>query len=203
VFGIGAIILFVVGSRRFERFFLMDYQRNSTAKFKDNLVGNVYFGIAVACLLTSISVFQFGKIIWAILPLSLCIGGFIIPIGIIGTYWRVFMTNKLFGGFAPIYREKYGYSQTSSEGHKKPDISKIKIPRRVTMMAAIVALLVFCILFFILILMSWYGDFSLGIIIKLGMSGLVSFGVFIIIVSASLSHRIQQMRDGQSLDDND
>src|SRR3990172_11507096 len=106
--GIGAVAFFVVGMKRFSRFFMMDYQGNSKERFKDNLVGNVFMGLGVGCLISAIFAFQEGLLSWSLLPLSLCFGTFVIPIGVLGAYWRSYMTNKLWGGFMPIVREKYG-----------------------------------------------------------------------------------------------
>jgi hypothetical protein len=50
-FGIGAIVFCTIAVKRFGRFFIMDYQGNSKARFKDNLAGNVFLGVGIGCLI--------------------------------------------------------------------------------------------------------------------------------------------------------
>ena len=202
-FGIGAIVFCTIAVKRFGRFFIMDYQGNSRARFKDNLVGNVFMGLGVGCLLSAIFAYQEGELSWSLLPLALCFGGLIIPIGILGAYWRSYQANKLWGGFMPIVREKYGYAQPEPIKHHKIDPSRIKIPRRTIITAFLLAFLVFFGLYFLLSTIGWNGSVLSGLIFRLFVSGLAAFGVFMTIASASLSRRIQRMRDGEPLDDDD
>lgn len=76
-FRIGAIVFCTLGVKRTGRFFLMDYQGNSKERFKDNLVGNVFNGLGVGCLLAAYFAFQEGQLTGGLLPLSLCFGGLI------------------------------------------------------------------------------------------------------------------------------
>ena len=201
--GIGAVAFFVVGMKRFSRFFMMDYQGNSKERFKDNLVGNVFMGLGVGCLISAIFAFQEGLLSWSLLPLSLCFGTFVIPIGVLGAYWRSYMTNKLWGGFMPIVREKYGYAQPEPAKQHKIDPSKIKIPRRTAITAFLIALLVFFGLYFLLYTIGWNGSVLSGLIFRLVISGMMAFGIFMTIASAALSRRIQKLRNGEPLDDDD
>jgi hypothetical protein len=202
-FVIGAISFFIIGTKRFGRFFMLDYQGNSKERFKDNLVGNVFIALGVGCLLAAIFSFQEGELSWSLLPLSLCFGVFILPIGILGAYWGSYMTNKLWGGFMPIVREKYGYAQPKPGKRPKIDPSKVKIPRRTTITAFLIALLVFFGLYFLLYKIGWNGSVLSGLIFRLFVSSLTAFGIFMTIASASLSRRIQKLRDGEPLDDDD
>jgi len=202
-FGIGAVVFCIMGVKRFGRFFMMDYQGNSKERFKDNLIGNAFIALGVGCLLPAVFAFQEGELSWDFLTVSLCIGAFIIPIGVLGAYWRSYTANKLWGGFLPIVREKYGYAQPQSMTQQKIDRSKIKIPRRTVLTAFLLALLVFFGLYFLLSTIGWNGSVLSGLIFRLFVSGLTAFGIFMTIASASLSRRIQRMRDGEPLDDDD
>jgi uncharacterized membrane protein YidH (DUF202 family) len=199
-FGIGTVVFFFLGIKRFSRFFMMDYQGNTKERFKDNLVGNVFMGLGIGCLMAAIFAFQEGALSWDLLPVSLCFGGFIIPIGILGAYWRSYTSQKLWGGFMPIVREKYGYGQTEAAKQKKIDLSKLKLPRRTIITALLIALIVFFTLHFLLYTWGWNGREMSGIIFRLFVSGLTAFGIFMTIVSAALSRRIQRIRDGESLE---
>src|SRR5687767_9340065 len=127
-FGIGAAEFCTIAVKRFGRFFIMDYQGNSKARFKDNLAGNVFMGLGIGCLISAFFVYQEGKLAWNLLPLLLCFGGFIIPIGILGNYWRSYQMHKLWGGFMPFVQAQSGYPQKNPQN--KIDPSKVKIPRR-------------------------------------------------------------------------
>jgi len=201
--GIGAVIFCVVGIKRFERFFFMDYQGNSKERFKDNFVGNLFIGLGVGCLLSAVFAYQEGTLSWSLLPVALCFGGSVIPIGVLGAYWRSYQANKLWGGFMPIVREKYGYAQPEAGKQHKIDPSKIKIPRRTMLTAFLLALLVFFGMYFLLSIIGWNGSVLSGLLFRLFVSGLLAFGIFMTIASASLSRRIQKMRDGEPLDDDD
>ncbi len=201
--GIGGIAFIVVGMKRFNRFFMMDYQGNSKERFKDNLVGNVFMGLGIACFISAIFAFQEGLPSWTILPLSLCFGAFVIPIGILGAYWRSYMTNTFWGGFMPIVREKYGYTQPEPAKQARIDPSKIKIPRRTIFTAFLIAMLVFFGLYFLLYTIGWNGSVLAGLIFRLGVSGMMAFSIFMTIATASLSCRIQKLRNGEPLDDDD
>lgn len=200
-FGIGTLVFFFLGIKRFSRFFIMDYQGNSKERFKDNLVGNVFMGLGIGCLMAGIFAFQEGELSWDLLSVSLCFGSFIIPIGILGAYWRSYTSQKLWGGFMPIVRETYGYAQPEPAKQNKIDPSKLKIPRRTMITALSIALIVFFSLHFLLYLWGWNGSVISGIIFRLFVSGLTAFGIFMTIVSATLSRSIQRIRDGEPLDD--
>jgi hypothetical protein len=202
-FGIGAIVFCTIGVKRTGRFFLMDYQGNSKERFKDNLVGNVFNGLGIGCLLLAFFAFQEGELSWSLLPLSLCFGGLIIPIGVLGGYWRSYQMNKLWGGFMPMAREKYGYAQSQPATQFKLDPSKIKIPRRTIFTAFLIALLVFFGMYALLDTIGWNGSVLTGLLFRLFVSGLLAFGIFMTIASASLSRRIQRMKDGELLDDDE
>jgi MFS family permease len=203
-FGIGTVAFFVIGLKLFSRFFTMDYQGNSKERIKYNLIGNVFMGLGAGCLIAAIFAFQLGALSWGLIPLSLCFGAFIIPIGVLGAHWHFYMTNKLWGGFMPIVREKYGYAQQEeSTKQNKIDPSKIKIPRSMTITAFLIALLVFFGMYFLLAMIGWNGSPLLGLMFKLFVSGLMAFGIFMTIASAALSRRIQKLRNGEPLDDDD
>jgi predicted membrane chloride channel (bestrophin family) len=202
-FGVGAVTFCVFGIKRFERFFFMDYQGNSNERFKDNLIGNLFIGLGVGCLLAAVFAYQEGKLSWSLLPLALCFGGLVIPVGVLGAYGRSYQANKLWGGLMPIVREKYGYAQPETANQHKIDPSKIKIPRRTMLTAFLLALLVFFGMYFLLAIIGWNGSVLSGILFRLFVSGLLAFGIFMTIGSASLSRRIQKMREGEPLDDED
>jgi hypothetical protein len=107
-FGVAVVILWVVGIKRFERFFFMDYQGDSKARFKDNVIGHLFIGLGIGCLLPAFFVFQEDKLSWSflsILPVSLCLVGIIVPIGVLGAYWRSYQVNKLWAAYANCSRE--------------------------------------------------------------------------------------------------
>jgi len=58
-------------------------------------------------------------------------------------------------------------------------------------------------MYFLLYTIGWNGSDLTGIIFGLFVSGLLALGIFMTIASASLSRRIQKMRDGEPLDDDD
>lgn len=206
-FGLGAIILCIKGGKDYSRFLYKDYQGNSKERFKDNLYSNLYMGLGMSCLLIAIMGFQIGisdiKALLGILPVALCMGAFIIPIGILGAYWRSYQLNTLWGGFMPSIRVRYGYAPPELPTQQKVNLSNVKLPPRVTITAAAVALLVFIgvIVIYFLSHAKWNGPAWVGILVLILFASLSSFGVFMTIISASLSRRIQKMKNGETLDD--
>lgn len=196
-------MLFAIGYKHFSRFFIMDYQGNSKERFKNIFTGNIFMGLGISCLLSAIFVFQEGGLSWWLIPLSLCIGAFVIPIGILGAYWESFMASKLWGGFMPTVREKYGYAQAEIAKQNKIEPFEIKIPRRATITAILIALLVFFGFYVLLALIGWNGSPRWGLIFRLFASGLMAFGIYMTIISAAVSRRIQKLRGGKPLDDKD
>ena len=202
-FGIGAIVFCTIAVKRLGRFFIMDYQGNSKERFKDNLVANICMGLGVGCLISAFIAFQAGELSSSLIPLALCFGGLIIPIGIVGAYWRSYQMNNLWGGFMPFIREQYGYPQPPQTPQHKIDLSKIKMPRRTMFTAFLIALLAFFGMYALLDTIGWNGSILTGLLFRLFVSGLLAFGIFMTIGSASLSRRIQRMRDGEPLDNDD
>ena len=98
---------------------------------------------------------------------------------------------------------KYGFAQPEPTKQNKIDLSKIKIARRTAITAFLIALFVFFALYFLLYTIGWNGSAVSGLIFRLFVSGLTAFGIFMTITSASLSRRIQKLRDGEVLDDDD
>jgi hypothetical protein len=203
-FVVGAAVFFVKTLKHLERFFFMDYQENSKERFKDNLVGNVFIALGVGFLLLAAFAFQDGKLSWSVIASSFCIGALVIPIGVLGAYWRSYSANKLWGGFLPFVREKYGYAQGEPTKQQKIiNPSEIRLPRRVKITAISIALLIFFGLYFLLGRTGWNASVLSGLIFRLFVSGLAAIGIFITIASAALSRRIQKLRDGEPLDDDD
>lgn len=204
-FGIGAIFLFIKGVKLSNRFFFRDYQGNSKERFRENLLSSMYIGLGCACLMVAIFGFLSGaqdiNLVLAIIPVALCSGVFLIPISILGGYWRSYQMNKLWGGFLPTIRSSFGYTQNESQTQKKIDISKIKVPRRITISAAAIALLVFFGTLYLLSKVEWNGPVWAGVLMLFLYSGLSAFVVFMMIVSTSVSRRIQMLQDGEPLDD--
>jgi hypothetical protein len=204
-FGIGTIFLFVKGLKLSNRFFFRDYRGNSKERFRENLLSSLYIGLGIACLMVAFMGFLYGaqniKAVLGIIPFALCMGAFLVPVSILGGYWRSYQMNKLWGGFLPTVRAYYGYAQNESTTQKKIDASKIKVPRRITISAAAIALWVFFGMLYFLSKVEWNGPVWVGILVLLLFSGLSSFSVFLMIVSTSLSRRIQKLRDGEPLDD--
>ncbi len=103
----------------------------------------------------------------------------------------------------PLVREQYGYAQPQSSMERKIDISKVKLSRRTTITAALAALLGAVSLYFVLSISGWNGSPLSGIIFRVFASGLLAFGIFMRIGSAALSRKIQKLRDGEILDEDD
>jgi pilus assembly protein TadC len=79
--------------------------------------------------------------------------------------------------------------------------TKVKVPRRVTISAAAIALLVFLVMLFLLSKVEWNGSYWAGILALFLFSGLSSFSVFMMIISTFLSRRIQKLQNGEPFDD--
>jgi hypothetical protein len=202
-FGISAIVFFIIGFKRIERFFMVDYQGNHKEKFKDNFFGNVYMVLGVTCFGLAIIFSQEGRLYWDFLLIPLCFGLFILPISILGAYWRSYMTNKLWGGFMPIVRKHYGYAQPDPSKQGKFDPLKIKIPRRRVIIAILAALFAFLCSFYLISLVGWNGNALSGTIFRLFLSGLVALSIFMTIISVSLSRRILKLRERETLAEGD
>ncbi len=204
-FGLGAILLFIKSLKFSNQFFFQDYTENKKERFRKNLLSNLYMAFSVACIMVAIFVFQFDILnilsILIIIPVALCMGALIIPIGIIGSYWRSYQANKMWGGFLPTVRSFYGYSQNVSAKQNSIDPSKIKIPRRIIIVAGAIALFVFFGMLYIFSKVEWNGPDWTGTLALFLFSGIISFGIFMTIVSSSLSRRIEKLRKGEPTDD--
>jgi hypothetical protein len=200
-FGIGVLVLGILYYKRSKRFFFKKYQGNSMARFMDILIGNVFFGLALGCLITVMFIFQESEFIWQNVPYYFLVGAFIIPIGIVGAYWRSFITNKMWGGFMPMARAMHGQSQVQSAQQIQIDSTKVKLPRRTRITAIVIALIVFTGMYLLLSSISWNINQAARVIIKLLMSGLLAFGTYMLIVTTSISRRIQRLKEGETIDD--
>src|SRR6266545_3139548 len=100
-FAIGAVVFCVMSIQRYRRFFFTDYQGNSKARFKDNLVANTLLGLGVGCFVSALFVYQEGELSWGLLQVALLFGGLALVIGIPGLYWRSYEANRLWGGLLP------------------------------------------------------------------------------------------------------
>jgi hypothetical protein len=202
---IGMLFLFLKGNEYLQRFFLMDYQGNSIAKFKDSLIGSVLISSAIFCILLVLIMILTENFSWDMffgsLPVFLCLAMLIIPISIASSYWRSYSTTKLWGGFLPIVRERQGYAQPELADKIKIDPARIKIPRKTLITAFIIAVFIFAGIFILFGFVEWSINVWLGIIIRIFVSGLTAFGIFMLIVSSSLSRRVQKLRDGETIDD--
>lgn len=194
------VLLCAKGIKLMNRFFYNDYRGNSREKFKDSLTGNITFSLGLTLLLTSVATVTGVFGLW-ILPLSGCFTAFFLPIAVVGGYWQKFLAEKLWGGFIPTVRTMYGYDEQDSPPQRNVDFSKVKVPRRVIVTAAAIALFVFGSIFYLLNQTHWNIPFLVGILIQVVMSALVAFGTFMIIVSSDLSRRVQKLRMGEPLDD--
>jgi len=200
-FGVGAAVLFIMAVRRFGRFFMMDYQGNSKARFKDNLVGHVYMTLGIGCIMFVVSALTEVGLSWGLLSVLVLIGVFVIPIGVAGGYWQSYWSNRLWGGLMPIARAKSGYGQLEPAKRLMTDLSNIRLSLRTTITALLAALLVFFGLYFALYGVNWNGTALSGLMFRMFISGLGALGVFMTICSAALSSRIQRMRDGEPPED--
>lgn len=162
-------------------------------------------GFGISCLIAGVLLFLTGinniQSLLAIIPVSICMGALIIPIGVLGAYWRSYQTNWLWGGFLPTVRTWYGYAQPESEKPKKIDPTKVRVPRRVTISAAVVSMAVFLGMMLLLHKTGWNGPAWTGFLIMFIFSGLLSFSVYMTIVSSALSRRIQKLQNGEPIDD--
>jgi hypothetical protein len=104
----------------------------------------------------------------------------------------------------PYIREKFGYSQPLADEQPRIDPSKIKTPLRITISAFLVSSSAFCGCYYVLdYIIRLEGDELFEILLKIFMSGLRGFGIFMTIVSADHSRRMQKMRTGEKIDDED
>lgn len=204
-FGLGGVFLLIKGLKKANQFFFFDYQGNIKARFRDNLKSNLYLASGSVCLLmvifaVSASVREAATVV-AFLPIALCLGAFIIPIGVAGLYWRSYWTEKMYGGFMPTVRVAKGYDQPGVGSQPKMDLSKVKVPRKVIVSAATIALVIFLGLILLASNAQWNGPSWLGILLLFLLPGLFSFGIFMAITSTSLSRRIERMRNGELVDE--
>jgi len=205
--GIGGIFLIVKGIKGYARFFYSDYEGHPKERFKENLRSNFYVCCGSGCLLGLLMGFLIPdagiKEIVRLLPFTFCISAFVFPIAVLGSYWQSYVTNKMWGGFMPTLREKYGYAQPVDHKEHKIDPSKVKVSRKTTIIALAFALVVFFGIVFILSKVQWNGPVWIGILVLILMSGIAAFGVFMTIISTALSRKIQKLRDEDPFVDDD
>ena len=206
LFGIGTAVFFILGFKRLQHFYFIEYQGNSKEKFKDNLLANIYLYLGMACLFPAILVLQSGQFKWGSLVLGLCISVFlipIIPVGVLGVYWKSYQTKKLFGGYIYLRQEQSVNAQSVPAKQSKIDLSKVKVTRRMVFKAAPIAFCVFMGVFLLTSWAGWRGSEWIGVIFRLGISGMMGFGTFMTILLVAFSRKIERLRDGKPLDDED
>lgn len=205
--GIGGGFSFVKGIKGYTRFLYFDYEGHPKERLKNNLLSNFYICCGSGCLLGLFMGFQFRdsgiKEIVNLLPFTFCIAAFVFPIAVLGSYWHSYQMNKMWGGFMPTLREKYGYAQPVDHKEHKIDPSKVKVSRKTTIIALAFALLVFFGMVFILSKVQWNGPVWIGILVLIVTPGLAAFSVFMTIVSTALSRKIQKLRDEDPFVDDD
>ena len=203
--GIGGVFSFVKGIIGYSRYFYNDYEGHPKERFKENLRSNFYVCCGMGCFLGLMVGFQIRdagiKEIVRLLPFTFCISAFVFPIAVLGSYWQSYVTNKMWGGFMPTLREKYGYAQPITNKEPKIDPSKVKVSRKTTIIALTVGLVVFFGMMFISSKVEWNGPVWLGIAILILIPGIAAFGVFMTIISTALSRKIQKLRDDDPFDD--
>jgi hypothetical protein len=201
-FVIGAVIFFILGMRRIQLFFLADYQGNFKKRLIDDLFANFLFALGTACIMPIFNSIESGKINWDLFWFILCLAILIIPFSVIGSYWQSYSSNKLWGGFTPFVRAKMGFSQSQPESLKtlKVNLSKIKVPRRVTFQAAAIGLLAILLLNLGLYLIRWNDSNLIGLLFRIAASAALGVGISMTILSKDLSRRIERIRDGEKLD---
>lgn len=202
-FGLGAIIFFYLGIKRIQHFLLFDYQGNKNQQFKDNLTANIFFGAGGACIISAFAAVSSGSIrlTLAFLPLSICSGIFVIPIGIAGSYWQSYSSEKLFGGMTPYVRKQYGYANPVPMKPKSTPAAKLKLPQRVIIKAGLFSLLLFFGLNIFLYLVGYSSDPVPAFLLRGFLTALFSFGVFITILIKATSDRLKKLNNGERLDE--
>jgi hypothetical protein len=201
-FGIGFVYLLSLSIKRFEHFDFMNYQRQSFQRFKDTLFATLYTFGAIVCLSAIYLSFQDIKLLF-ILPLILCAFIPAIPICILGVYWQSYQTKKLFGGLLPIVSTKYDYPQSQPVTQRKVDLAKVKLPRRIIIPAVLIAIIAVITTYFGVNSFEWNINAIAALLIKLGMSGFMGFGIFMTIVTLAVSRRFQKLRNNNLSDSDD
>lgn len=203
--GIGGVLLFVKGMKKTNRFFYHDYGESKSEQFKDVLLSSVYLFCGVCCLAVVGLAFivgaeDVGRYLFFI-PAFILFGAFVIPVSILGSYWQLYLTKKMWGGFLPTIRAIQGYDQPETNNPQQVDLSKVKLPKRVIHSAVAIALVVFFGLILLVSNAQWDGPSWLGILLLILLPGLFSFGIFMAITTTSLSRRIERMRNGELVDE--
>lgn len=199
-FVVVALLLLSNGMKLMNRFFFKDYRGDSREDLKDNILSGFYLSLSGALLiigwLTAVGEFN----LWA-----LCLGpffvAFVLPISVIGSFWKRYLARRMIGGSLVISASRYGFYE-ESEPPPTPviDPSTVKVPRRVKVTAGAISLYIFGCMFYLfnqsIATIGW-----VGILISLVISGLIAFGTFSVIIASERSHRLQKLRMGEPIDD--
>lgn len=188
------------GMKRTSAFFVTSYWGNSKQKFKDSIMGNLYLSLGISFFVVA-GFSAIGNLHWMILPTALCFGTLILPIGVLGLYWRKFQAEKLWDEHFPSGKLAHSNEPLEPTIQQKVDLSGVKTPRRMQLTAALSALLFFGATFYLLNQGEANISFWPGLLIKLFISFLLAFGAFMTIVSSDLSRRVQKLREGEPIDD--
>jgi hypothetical protein len=197
LFGLIALLLFGLGLKKSQRFFFKDYQGNQKERFKDNFVSSLCLSAGVGSLMIVVSSISTSKSVLPLLPCALGMSIIILPIGILGSYWQSYSTNKLFGGVMPLVRQRYGFAPTDQD---KPPIgrSTLKLSQKTMALAAIAGVLSFCAIYVgMSLLMRWNGSQPAWLLFRLGLGALGGFSVFMLVLATNLSRNIQRERENQ------
>lgn len=199
-FVVVALLLLSNGMKLTNRFFFKDYRGDPRDDLKDNILSGFYLSLSAALLiiggLTAIGEFN----LWA-----LCLGPFfvtfVLPLSVIGSYWRRYLARRMIGGSLVISASRYGfYEESEPPSRQAIDPSTVKVPRRVKVTSGAISLYIFGCTFYLLnqsiTHIEWF-----GILISLVISGLIAFGTFSIIIASDRSHRLQKLREGEPVDD--
>jgi hypothetical protein len=202
-FVIGGIGCFLVGVSMSNHFEYNDYQGDSKRKFRDILVGNIFLAGSLMFFFVAMIAYAESGYHWSSLKWTICVLPLVLPIMIVSSFIRIYTTKQLWGGFLPTIRERYGYSQPAPAGQVKIDPAKLKLPRRIMVNAILCAILGFIAGFLLLGLLPWKWNEWGENLMRIFMSGLLAFTILMSMISAAWSRRIQRLRDGKSLEDDE
>ncbi len=200
-FVVTGVLLFANAFKITTRFFYKNYRGNTGESFKDSLTSTLYIGLSITLLLIGafVAVGEFN--VW-VLVLGLVFVIFLLPIGVLGSYWQKYLTEKMFGGSLPVAGSMYVfYEEPESSIEKKMNPSQLKTPRREKITAAIIALHVFGSIFYLLNEKPWINYDWADILIKMAVCFLIAYAVNKIILSSQRTRRARKLRDGESIED--
>ena len=192
ILGVLGLVCIIASRQPGQRFDLHDYQGDERGRFIDGAKSSLLIMCGVMSFVMAVVVAGAPESFVGMLPLVMCMGIGILPISILSAYNRSFWQRRLFGGYQPYLRKALLNEDTAVPKLTPEDYQP---PKTAVWFAGATAAMAMSVTIYVFqFRISWTGAEWVHIAFSLGMALVLGFGVFMSILSAITSRRIEKAR---------